>query len=136
MKNDTQIAGKKILLVEDDKFLSGLIGRGLIESRCVFKNALSGEDAISILEKEKPDAVILDLLLPGKVDGFGVLEKIRANHDLKDVPVIILSNLGSPEDIERGMRLGATNYLIKASIVPDEIIDHLVEAFAKVSGGK
>ena len=136
MKNDTSIAGKKVLLVEDDEFLAGLIGRGLADSQCVFSHAPSGEEAVSMMKTQTPDAVLLDLLLPGAIDGFGVLEKIRANHTLKDIPVIILSNLGRPEDIERGMKLGASQYLIKASIVPDEIVDHLKEAFSKISEGK
>lgn len=125
--NDTKdwLKGKKILFVEDDIFFADMISAKLNTYECTLFNAGSGEQALEILKKEKPDLIILDLLLPGKVDGFGVLESVKDNPESKDTPVIILSNLGRAEDIERGMRLGAFRYLTKALVSPSEIVENL-----------
>ena len=130
MTDQKKLAGKKVLLVEDDNFLSNMIAQKLGNSDCVFSHAASGEEALNMVQKDIPDAVLLDLLLPGAIDGFGVLEKLKANHGLKNIPVIVLSNLSRPQDMERVMKLGAFRYLIKASIVPDEIAGYLESAFA------
>jgi len=67
---------------------------------------------------------LLDLILPG-IDGFEVLSKIKGNPDTEKTPVIILSNLGQKEDVERGLKLGAIDYLIKAHFTPGEIIEKI-----------
>jgi|SRR3989344_1820373 len=129
MKDDTNsLKGKKILLVEDDLFFSKIIESKLYHTGCDFVHAKDGETSFILLEKEVPDVIILDILLPGGIDGFGVLEKIKADEKLKHIPVVILSNLGQVSDVEKGMSLGAFRYIVKASIIPDEIIPHLVSA--------
>jgi len=75
-------------------------------------------------KSKKPDLVLLDLILPG-IDGFEVLAKVKEDPATTSVPVIILSNLGQREDVERGMKLGAIDYLIKAHFTPNEIIDKI-----------
>lgn len=113
---------KKILIVEDDKFLRDLITQKLSAENFDVVIAQDGEEGIRKIEEEKPDLVILDLLLP-QIDGFEVLKKMKANSKIADTPVIILSNLGQKEDVERGMALGAKDYMIKAHFTPNEVID-------------
>ncbi len=122
------LKGKKILLVEDDKFFSKIIEGKLTKVGCEFSHALSGEESLKMIEKSAPDAIILDILLPGGIDGFEVLEKIKKVESLKKIPVIILSNLGQPTDIEKGMKLGAFRYLVKASVAPEDIAAHIASA--------
>lgn len=134
MKNPEIVKGKKIFLVEDDKFLTKIIQTKLTQVGTVFNNCENGTDAISLIEKDIPDVILLDLMFPGGIDGFTVLEKIKSHSQLKNIPVIILSNLSEPAQIEKGMNLGAFRYIVKASIVPDEIVDHIESAL--VSGIK
>ncbi len=124
-----QLAGKKVLLVEDDKFFTTLITKQLSNSKCVSSNVGTGDAAIEFLKTDIPDVILLDIMLPGSMDGFGVLKKIKEDEKYKNIPVIILSNLSSPTDIEKGMSLGAFRYLIKASMIPSEITSHLASVF-------
>ncbi len=120
----------RVLLVEDDSFLRDLISQKLIKERFQVTQGIDGEDGLHKATQEKPHIVLLDLILPG-LDGFEVLKKIRATSDIANVPVIILSNLGQKDDIEKGMRLGATDYLVKAHNTPGEIIDKIKTVLAK-----
>ena len=113
---------KTILDVEDDKFLRELIVRKLIQEDFSTSEAIDGEDGMKKIKEEKPDLVLLDLILPG-IDGFEVLSKMKEDMSLTRTPVIILSNLGQKDDVERGFKLGAVDYLIKAHFTPGEIIE-------------
>ena len=112
---------KEILIVEDDKFLRELISQKLLKSEFDIAEAVDGEQGVSAAKAEKPDLILLDLILPG-IDGFEVLTKLKENTATSAIPVIILSNLGQKEDIERGLKLGADDYMIKAHFMPDEIV--------------
>lgn len=118
---------KRILIVEDDKFLRELITQKLIKEDYDTIEAVDGEEGIKKIKEEKPDLVLLDLILPG-IDGFEVLSKKREDSSLDKIPVIILSNLGQKEDVERGLKLGAVDYLIKAHFTPGEIIEKVKNA--------
>ena len=113
---------KKILIVEDDKFLRELIAQKLIKEGYDIAEAVDGEKGIKAVGNEKPDLVLLDLILPG-IDGFDVLAKMKEDPKMAQVPVIILSNLGQKDDIERGLKMGAVDYMIKAHFTPAEIIE-------------
>lgn len=115
---------KTILVIEDDKFLRGLICQKLIKEGYKISEAVDGEEGIKKIKDEKPDLVLLDLILPG-IDGFEILSRAKEDPSLAEIPVIILSNLGQKEDVERGMKLGAVDYLIKAHFTPGEIIDKI-----------
>ena len=115
---------KKILIVEDDKFLRELISQKLLKEGYDISEAVDGEKGLKAIKDEKPDLVLLDLILPG-MDGFEVLMKIKEDSSLTQVPIIILSNLGQKDDIERGLKLGAIDYLIKAHFTPGEIIEKI-----------
>lgn len=118
---------KTILIIEDDKFLRELIAQKLIKEGYEISEAIDGEEGIKKIQEEKPDLVLLDLILPG-IDGFEVLSKMREDPSLAPIPVIILSNLGQKEDVERGLKLGAIDYLIKAHFTPGEIIEKIKNA--------
>ncbi len=115
---------KKILIIEDDKFLRELITQKLVKEGYEISGAVDGEEGIKMIAEEKPDLVLLDLILPG-IDGFEVLAKAKADPALSSIPVIILSNLGQKEDLEKGLKLGAVDYLIKAHFTPGEIIEKI-----------
>jgi len=115
---------KTILIIEDDKFLRELIAQKLIKEGFEISEAVDGEEGIKKVKEEKPDLVLLDLILPG-IDGFEVLSRMREESTLTSIPVIILSNLGQKEDVEKGLKLGAVDYLIKAHFTPGEIIDKI-----------
>ncbi len=112
----------KILVVEDDKFLRELITQKLSREGYDVYEAVDGEDGVKKAKESKPDIILLDLILPG-IDGFEVLAKIKEDSDLVNVPVVILSNLGQRDDVERGLKLGAVDFLIKAHFTPGEIIE-------------
>ena len=118
---------KTILIVEDDKFLRELITQKLIKEGYETSEAIDGEEGIKKIKEEKPNLVLLDLILPG-IDGFEVLSKMKEDLALAQIPVIILSNLGQKEDVERGLKLGAVDYLIKAHFTPGEIIEKIKNA--------
>lgn len=115
---------KNILIVEDDKFLRELISQKLVKEGFNISEAVDGEEGVKKIKEEKPDLVLLDLILPG-IDGFEVLAKTKEDPELVPIPVIILSNLGQKEDVERGLKLGAADYLIKAHFTPGEIIEKI-----------
>jgi len=115
---------KTILIVEDDKFLRELIAQKLTQEGYEVLEAIDGETGIKNVKEEKPDLVLLDLILPG-IDGFEVLSRMKDDEELAKIPVIILSNLGQREEVERGLKMGAIDYMIKAHFTPREIIDKI-----------
>ena len=118
---------RKILVVEDDKFVRELIVQKLTEEFEV-SSVKDGEEGVKKTESEKPDLILLDLILPG-IDGFEVLSRIRKNPLTEKIPVIILSNLGEKVDVDRGIKLGANDYLIKAHFTPKEIVEKVRSIF-------
>lgn len=124
------LAHHKILWVEDDQFLSSILAVKLSHEGCTGLYAKNGEEALGILDHETPDAILLDLLLPG-MSGFEFLKAVRANPRLSHVPVIILSNLGQKEDIEKTKELGASKYLVKAEHDLDDIVNEVAKTLAE-----
>lgn len=115
--------GKKLLLVEDDDFLSELLSKKLVENQADVTRVANGEEAIKILKSSpKFDLILLDLMLP-KISGFEVMEAINADPKIIGTPIIILSNLGQKNDIEKGVSLGAKKFLVKAILSLDEIVE-------------
>lgn len=128
-KSISAINGKKILWVEDDRFLKDIITVRLSNEGCKLMHAADATEALSILEKEIPDVVMLDILLPG-ADGFEILKKIKADEKTKNVPVIILSNLNQPADLKKGKDLEAVKFLVKSTVTLDEIINEIKSVVA------
>jgi DNA-binding response OmpR family regulator len=117
-----------ILIIEDDKFLREMMAQKLIKEDYEILEAIDGEKGMKMVKEERPNLVLLDLILPG-IDGFEVLSRMKDDPALAKIPVIILSNLGQKEDVERGLEMGAVDYLIKAHFTPREIIDKIKGAF-------
>ena len=102
----------KILIIEDDKFLLKLYSDKLRRDGFEVSGSLTGQEGLNKLFAEKQNLVILDLVLPGK-NGFEVLSEMKLNPKTKNIPVIIMTNLGQESDIKRGLELGAAAYLVK-----------------------
>ena len=124
---------KSILLIEDDPFLIDIYTTKLKEMGFQADVATDGKKGLEKLKKNTPDLLLLDIVLP-KIDGWQVLEEIEklkkekgpsGKNKLKDLKVLVLSNLSQKEEVEKGLRLGATKYLIKASYTPSEIIEEI-----------
>jgi len=114
----------KILLVEDDSFLSSLLKNRLQKEGFEIALAKDGEQAISSLKSDKYDIVLLDIILPKK-SGFEVLEEMRQDPLLEKMGVIIISNLGQPEDMAKGQQLGAIEYFVKAKTSIDDLVSKI-----------
>ncbi|KKT26480.1 MAG: Transcriptional regulatory protein WalR [Parcubacteria group bacterium GW2011_GWA2_43_9b] len=111
----------KILLVEDDKFLSEMYVTKLTGSGFDVETAFDGEEALKKAKEFKPDLVFLDIVLPKK-DGFEVLSALKDGGFLPDMKVIALTNLGQKEEVAKGMSLGASDYIVKAHFTPTEVV--------------
>lgn len=115
---------KKILMVEDDKLLRDLANKKLRLAGYAVTLASDGTEALTLARREHPHLILLDIILPG-VDGFEILRTLKTDPQLKDIPVIMLSNLGQESDIKRGLSLGAADYLVKAHFTLGEIIEKI-----------
>lgn len=111
-----------ILIVEDDLFLAEIYQKKFETEGFKVSMANNGEKAVADIKKKIPDLVLLDILLP-KLDGFSVLEAIKGDDATKDIPVILLTNLGQQDDVQRGLEKGAVDYLIKTHFKPSEVVD-------------
>ncbi len=122
---------KKILFIEDEQALQKTFGDLLKSEGYEMISALDGEAGLRIAKLKKPDLILLDLVLP-RVDGFDVLKEIKKDPQLKDIPVIILTNLERIEDVQKAIELGATTYLIKAQYSLKEIIEKIKSALGEI----
>ena len=120
---------RKILFVEDEPNLQKTLSKILEEENYQVIHALDGEIGLSMAKKEKPDLILLDLILPKKA-GFEVLQELKNEPETMEIPVIVLTNLESPDDVEKALELGAKTYLIKSNYNLEEILQK-VEAAIK-----
>lgn len=119
---DSRKRGKNtILIIEDDKFLRDLITQKLQREGFATTEAMDGEEGLKVARENKPDLILLDLILPG-IDGFEILKRIKNDKTTAQIPVIVLSNLGQKEDMNRAISLGAEDFMVKAHFTPGEII--------------
>ncbi len=121
---------KKILLVEDEELVLDLLQRKLTNEGYEVSVAKDGEEGIQIMKKVKPDLVLLDIIMP-KMGGFEVMEEMQKVPELKQIPVIVISNSGQPVEIDKAQRLGAKDWLIKTQFDPQEVIDKVVKQIGK-----
>jgi CheY-like chemotaxis protein len=125
---------KKLLIVEDDKFLERMASKKLRENGYEVLPAYDGNQALDILNSQTPDMILLDLLLPG-TDGFELLAKIRQNNKTKDVPIMVFSNLSGEGDIKKCKDLGIRDFVVKSSCTLNELVDK-VNKTMEGNGGK
>lgn len=119
---------KKILVIEDDLTLRNVLAEFLEAEGFIVTVASDGEEGLTLIN-DRPDIVLLDIILPKK-DGFEVLRAIKNNKDLSDIPVILLTNLGSLDDIEKALALGATTYLVKGDYQIKEIVEKIKDVLS------
>lgn len=118
---------KHVLLVEDDTFLANIYKTKFEMEGFKVTVAENGEIGLDEAKKKKPDIVLLDVLLP-KMDGFTVLKHMKEDASVANIPVILLTNLGQKDDVEKGLELGAVDYLIKAHFKPSETVAKVKKA--------
>jgi len=122
--------GIHVMLVEDDEFLSDIYHKKFEMEGFKISSADNGEKGLEEIKKKKPDIILLDILMP-KMDGFTVLEKLKEDDSIKDIPVILLTNLGQKDDVQKGLEKGAVDYLIKAHFKPSEVVDKIKKVLGK-----
>jgi len=125
------VKGGRVLLVEDDTFIAKLLMDHLKKEGLNLDLARDAETGMRKIRENRPKLILLDLVLPG-MDGYEFLEKLKADKELASIPVIILSNLGQKSEIERGIKLGAEAFLVKASLDLDEIFQKIKQSLEKV----
>ncbi|PKL72384.1 response regulator [Candidatus Kuenenbacteria bacterium HGW-Kuenenbacteria-1] len=121
----------KILIVEDDFFLRKLCQKKLEQKEFEVFLAEDGNKGIEEAKKNQPDLILLDIILPG-INGFEVLKTLKKDLATASIPIVLLSNLGQKEDIDKGLALGANDYLIKAHFSPQEIVDKIEEVLMSI----
>jgi len=121
---------KKVLIIEDDPFLSGMYLKKLKLSGFEVKVAADGKDGLESIKKDRPDLILLDIVLP-QMDGYEILKRLKEDKELRNIPVILLTNLGQKEEVEKGMALGAEAYIIKAHFTPTAVVDKVKEVLEK-----
>jgi CheY-like chemotaxis protein len=120
------VSGKKVLIVEDDEYLRSLAAKRLEAEGFVVAAAAEGKTALKTAEEGGVDMILLDLLLPG-MSGYEILEKLRSTEMHKNTPIIVFSNLGQKEDLEKAKSLGANDFLIKANFTLDDVVEKIKE---------
>lgn len=121
---------QKVLIVEDDAFLAEIYRTKLSHEGFEVTVAKDGEAGLVQARKVMPHIILLDILMPKK-DGFEVLKELKADASTKRIPVIMLTNLGQKEDVDRGLELGADDYLIKAHFLPSETVSKVRQVLAR-----
>ena len=121
---------KTILFIEDESALQKTFGEIVTQGGYQMISALDGETGLRVAKEKKPDLILLDLILP-KIHGFDVLKKLKEENETRDIPVIILTNLETFEDVEKALKMGATTYLVKANYSLEEILEKIKKALDK-----
>lgn len=119
---------KYVLIVEDDPFYSNIYKTKMAAEGIQASIVHDGSAAIKAAQEKKPGVIVLDLIMPGK-DGFQTLQELKADPALKDVVVLVLSNLSQDDDIKRVMDMGATEYLVKSNVPLQEVIERIKKYF-------
>ncbi len=114
------LANKKVLVVEDDSFLSSLMVEHFKKKGFDVHLAMDAEKGLETAKNELPNIILLDLILPG-MDGYEFLTKAKAEVSLAGIPIVVLSNLGQKDQVDRALQLGAVDFLVKANLDLDEI---------------
>jgi len=121
---------KKILLVEDEELIIDLLTKKLEREGYQVSIAKDGEEGLSMMKDEKPDLILLDIVMP-KMGGFEVMEEMQKDEEFKKIPVIVISNSGQPVELDRAKKLGAKDWLIKTEFDPREVINKVIKQIGK-----
>ncbi|OGZ96837.1 MAG: hypothetical protein A3J10_03490 [Candidatus Sungbacteria bacterium RIFCSPLOWO2_02_FULL_54_10] len=115
---------KRILFIEDESALQKAVGTVLLEEGFEVYAAVTGEEGLALARREKPDLILLDLILPEK-DGFAVLDALKKDPETSRIPVIIMSNLEASEDVQKALDRGAMTYLVKMNYKLEEVVEKI-----------
>lgn len=113
-----------VLVIEDETFLASAYRLKLVKAGFTVQIAANGDEAVQILNTFMPDLIILDLIMPVK-DGFAVLAELKANPKYQNIPVLVASNLGQKEDIDKAMQLGASGFIIKSEMSLENVVEKI-----------
>lgn len=119
----------KVLLVEDDEILHSMYKKKFEYEGFAVVSAFDGSDGVKKAETDKPDVILMDIIMP-KMDGFVAVKKIKKNPATNNIPIVMLTNLGQEEDVNKGRELGADDYFIKANHTPAEIVKKIRDLLA------
>jgi len=120
----------KVLIIEDEEMLVNMYISKFTKDGYQAEKAINGTMGLEQAKNIKPDIILLDIMMP-EIDGFMVLKNLKEDIDTKDIPVIMLTNLGQEEDIEKGKNLGAIDYLVKANLTPGQVVAKVKEVLNK-----
>ena len=112
---EKDIAGKKVMWIEDDPILNDIMNRWLRQYDLDLTSADNGLEGLELIKRKKPDILLLDIMLPD-INGFEILEQMKKDPELKDIPVILFSNLSHQEDVDKGYALGASRFIVKSTV--------------------
>lgn len=110
------------MIIEDDSMIASMYKTKLEQEGFAVFLAENGASGLSLALSQDPDLILLDIIMP-QLDGFSVLQELRANKKMKEVPIIMLTNLGTDEDKQKGSQYGATDYLVKANLTPTQVAE-------------
>lgn len=120
---------KKILFIEDESALQKTVGESLRKEGYEVISAFDGELGLKLAKEDKPDLILLDLILPRK-NGFDVLKELKSEEDTKDIPIIILTNLEDVKGVDKAIEMGANTYLVKANYSLKELLEKIKESLS------
>jgi CheY-like chemotaxis protein len=126
---DTMPRKYSALIIEDDPLILDILVFKFRNKEWEVSSAMDGEAGLKKAAESKPDIIMLDISLPG-ISGYEVLVALKADPDLASIPVLILSNYGQPEEIDKSLALGAVDHLIKANVIIDEVVDFAIKIIA------
>lgn len=121
---------KKILIIEDEKFLLEMYDMRLTAAGFEVITALEGKEGLHLAVEKKPDLIILDIVLP-EISGYEILRMLKKDPDTKDITVLVFSNLSQEEEIQKGLDLGASDYVVKTEVTPSQLVEKVKKMLEK-----
>ena len=115
---------EKILLIEDEELIIRLLGKKLASIGYEVALAMDGQEGLEKMKKDRPDLILLDIIMPKK-GGFEVMEEMKKDPELAKIPVIIISNSGQPLELEKAKKFGAADWLVKTEFDPREVVEKI-----------
>ncbi len=121
---------EKVLIVDDTEFYQKAYKNKLLSAGYITSVANNGVEALKALTTDKPDLILLDLMMP-IMDGFKVLQTVKANPNLQNIPVIVFSAKGASEEISKALQAGASDFLVKATTTPNKVVEKIKAVLQK-----